>query len=461
MQENNLIKELIKANGECVDYIILQNCIGKDGQSTIETLRTVIKKIRKKTYNEIIQNQSGMGYKVNYCYDVDILRKFKIKKYTMIDAKVLILKGNNKKNELLSYQLSKFGFKCECVNTIAYAKELLNIEKFEYVISDLNLPDGEGIDFIRSIDDLNSTKVIILSGIEDIHYKDYLYFKGIIDYIVDVEDPSYLAYTIYKTIFKIESNTRFNNILVIESSKRICEQIKDLLLPRNYNVDILNDLSQAYELIKIKSYSLVILGIDYNNSFEFLNDVKSNIEKTLPFIILSDTHRTYSTVRESYKNGASECLRKPIFAEEFILKVDQLVESTKLLQEVMIQKKILDDYKKIVDQSTIVSKTDIKGIITYANNMFCQISGYTQDELIGKNHNIIRHPSTPKETFRQMWKTIKEEGKIWNGIVKNRTKDGNDYIVQTSILPLRNPEGEIIEFIALRNDITSIYKEKK
>ena len=126
LQENYLIKELIKANGECVDYKILQNCIGKDAQSTIETLRTVIKKIRKKTYNEIIQNQSGIGYKINYCYDVDILRKFKIKKYKTLDSKVLILKGNNKKNELLAYQLGKFGLKCQSVNTINHAKELEN-----------------------------------------------------------------------------------------------------------------------------------------------------------------------------------------------------------------------------------------------------------------------------------------------------------------------------------------------
>ena len=287
-----------------------------------------------------------------------------------------------------------------------------------------------------------------------------MYFKGIIDYIVDVEDPSYLAYTIYKTMLKVENNTVFNNILVIEPSKRVCEQIKDLLLPRNYNVDILNDISQAYELVKTKRYSLVVLGIEYHNCFDFLNDVKTNIEKTLPFIILSDAHRTYSTVRESYKNGAAECLRKPIFAEEFILKIDQLVDNSKLVFEIMEQKKIMDEYKRIVDQSAIVSKTDIKGIITYANNMFCKISGYTQDELIGKNHNIIRHPKTSKETFRQMWKTIKDEGKIWKGVVTNRTKEGKDYIVQTTILPLKNKEGEIVEFIALRNEITSLYKDK-
>ena len=176
--------------------------------------------------------------------------------------------------------------------------------------------------------------------------------------------------------------------------------------------------------------------------------------------MLSDTHRTYETVRESYKNGASECLRKPLFAEEFILKVDQFVDHSKLINEMISQKDIMDDYKTIVDQSTIVSKTDTKGIITYANDMFCKISGYSKEELIGQPHNIVRHPDVPKSVFRQMWKTIKKDEKIWTGVVKNKRKNGEEYVVQASILPLKNTEGEVVEYIALRNDITLLNKDK-
>ncbi|MCX6051775.1 MAG: PAS domain S-box protein [Campylobacterales bacterium] len=83
-----------------------------------------------------------------------------------------------------------------------------------------------------------------------------------------------------------------------------------------------------------------------------------------------------------------------------------------------------EQYKKAVDLSSVVSKTDPKGLITYANKNFCDISGYSQEELIGKSHNIITHPDTPVKTFAELWKTITSK-KIWKGIVKNRAKDGS------------------------------------
>ena len=121
----------------------------------------------------------------------------------------------------------------------------------------------------------------------------------------------------------------------------------------------------------------------------------------------------------------------------------------------------LNAYKMAIDETSIVSKTDLKGIITYVNKQFCEISEYTQEELIGHSHNIIRHPDTPKETFRDMWRVIKSK-KIWKGIVKNRTKSGKDYIVNATIIPILDMNNIIIEYIAVRHDITElmITKEK-
>ena len=81
---------------------------------------------------------------------------------------------------------------------------------------------------------------------------------------------------------------------------------------------------------------------------------------------------------------------------------------------------------KLKKDTLIVSETDEKGIILYANEGFCQISGYTKDELIGQDNSIVRHPDMPKESGLELWNTI-QAGKIWNGIVKNKTKDGDFY----------------------------------
>jgi PAS domain S-box-containing protein len=121
---------------------------------------------------------------------------------------------------------------------------------------------------------------------------------------------------------------------------------------------------------------------------------------------------------------------------------------------------LLEQYKNIVDISAIVSKADTNGNITYVNEKFCNISGYSRNELLGKNHNIVRHSDVPSSIYVDMWKTIKSK-KPWKGRLKNRSKDGKTYYVDTLINPLLDEKGEITEFISLRYDITNITNHKQ
>lgn len=86
----------------------------------------------------------------------------------------------------------------------------------------------------------------------------------------------------------------------------------------------------------------------------------------------------------------------------------------------------------------LVSQTDDKGVIRFANDDFCKIAGYSIEELIGKQHNIVRHPDMPKAAFKELWQTIKS-GKVWTGFVKNKTKNGGFYWVFATIYPMKNP----------------------
>ncbi len=96
---------------------------------------------------------------------------------------------------------------------------------------------------------------------------------------------------------------------------------------------------------------------------------------------------------------------------------------------------------KLNKDTLIVSETDEKGRIIYANEDFCKIAGYTKEELIGKPHNIVRHSDMPKWAFKDLWDTIKS-GKVWNGIVKNATKDGGYYWVYATIYPSLSSDGK-------------------
>ncbi len=118
------------------------------------------------------------------------------------------------------------------------------------------------------------------------------------------------------------------------------------------------------------------------------------------------------------------------------------------------------EYKKAIDESSIVSKTDKNGLITFVNKKFCEISGYEEDELIGKSHNIVRHPSMTKEFFNNLWKTITNK-EIFKGVIVNKKKNGLVYYVDTTIIPILDENKNIEEFIAIRHDITKVYEQKK
>jgi PAS domain S-box-containing protein/diguanylate cyclase (GGDEF)-like protein len=120
----------------------------------------------------------------------------------------------------------------------------------------------------------------------------------------------------------------------------------------------------------------------------------------------------------------------------------------------------LDAYKLAIDETSIVSKADSKGIITYVNKRFCEVSGFSQEELIGRPHNMVRHPDMSKSTFNNLWQTIKNK-KTWKGILKNITKDGGFYIVDATIIPIFDKEGNIIEYVGVRHDITALEMQKE
>ena len=115
----------------------------------------------------------------------------------------------------------------------------------------------------------------------------------------------------------------------------------------------------------------------------------------------------------------------------------------------------LKQYQDAIDASNIVSKTDINGIITFVNDEFCKISGYSRQELIGSPHNIVRHPDVKKSVFKKLWETILAK-KVYKGIVKNLSKDGKAFYLNATIIPILDDNGDIEEFVAIRHDVTNV-----
>ncbi len=133
----------------------------------------------------------------------------------------------------------------------------------------------------------------------------------------------------------------------------------------------------------------------------------------------------------------------------------QLNEELNITNEQLMEvQKELETQFLALNNAAIVSITDIRGTITYVNDTFCRISKYSREELIGKNHRIIRHPDMPASAFEELWKTI-TAGKVWKGVVKNKAKDGSAYWVHATITPILDNKGVPIKYISVRFDITA------
>jgi PAS domain S-box-containing protein len=124
-------------------------------------------------------------------------------------------------------------------------------------------------------------------------------------------------------------------------------------------------------------------------------------------------------------------------------------------RELGMLKNELQQFVDALDATSIVSKTDTEGRITFINNEFCRVSGYTSEELIGQAHNIIRHPDMDRAVFKEMWTTIRA-GKIFRGIIKNRKKNGEAYYVDSAIIPIMDIDKDIVEYLAIRYDVTEV-----
>lgn len=138
---------------------------------------------------------------------------------------------------------------------------------------------------------------------------------------------------------------------------------------------------------------------------------------------------------------------KEEFTRQLKLKVE---ERTRELEESQLESKYQLD---TMNESALVSVTDINGVITYANDKFCKVSRYLPEELIGKTHRIIKSDNQSDDIYTNLWQTI-TQGKVWNGEIQNKAKDGSFFWADTTIVPFFNTKGKIDKYVSVRFDIS-------
>jgi len=374
-----------------------------------------------------------------------------------IKYNILVVEDSELINKTIVKTLSKFGcYDIDRSFSFEQAREKLSNNDYAFIILDLNLPDAYGEELVSDIKNMSSAKIIILTVEVDVQMRESLFKLGILDYLVKDKNFLYSINSIDKVIQSVSRN-RGNTILIVDDSMFICKQTQSILSIRDYKTEIAQTAHDGFEILKSKSISTIILDMELpdRHGLELLRDIKKIPELThIPVVIISANDNP-ETVRDAFKLGVSYFIKKPFNVEELILKVDLSIDVYHKDIEILCKQKILNEYKDAVDDSSIVSKTDTKGIITFVNDRFCEISGYSRKELIGKPHNIVRHPDMPASIFKEIWETISSK-KRWNGKVKNLKKDGSYYWVESTISPIVDYDGNIVEYISIRVDITEL-----
>ena len=265
------------------------------------------------------------------------------------------------------------------------------------------------------------------------------------------------------------------------NGKRIAyvdDTYKEILIKAYPQIEFVKVDSLKQGLKKVKNdefFGLVeilpVVGHEIQKDFSNTLKISKEIFNNLPFsmatskdnIILNDIlNKLFSSISNENKdsinnNWISVNYEKMVDYEKvliagmvFLLIIFIISLKNRQINNINSQMK---KYIKIVDENVLTSSTDLDGNITYASEAFCEISGYSKDELIGTNHRIIRHSDMKESTYKELWETI-TSGKTWKGEIKNKKKNGDYYWVKASISPMFDNKGEIISYTAIREDIT-------
>jgi PAS domain S-box-containing protein/diguanylate cyclase (GGDEF)-like protein len=194
------------------------------------------------------------------------------------------------------------------------------------------------------------------------------------------------------------------------------------------------------------------------NGLEMVDKIRT-IYPDVPVIIASAFNDT-EFFQKAIKLKVENFVIKPIDIDKLLEDLKE-IKNKQIIQEGYLSRgKLLEEYKDIVDRSNYISKTNLKGQIIYVNDKFENLTGYKLEDIKGKSHSIMRHPEMRKSFYERLWKTILNKG-TWHGVIKNYSKSGEVFYVETTISPILDKDDNIVEFISISNNITQLVQNKK
>ena len=250
-------------------------------------------------------------------------------------------------------------------------------------------------------------------------------------------------------------------ILYAEDEETVGKSIVRMLT-KAVDIDYAKDGVEALHLYQENpDYDILITDIKMPNmnGIDLIKNIQKSYEK-VPFIIITTAFNDTDFLLESIELKVDKFLIKPIQIDHLFGYIEEFTRIIQSKYELAEQTRKFEHYREIVDQQNLISITNLDGVITFVNENFCKVSGYTQEELLGRNYNIVQHPNTTNDYYKELWSTITNK-KVFKSTIENLSKEGKSFYLRGVIAPFLNSEGEIIEFISIREDATKEVEQNK
>ena len=427
------------------------------------------------------------------------------------DLKVLIVEDRVEFRLLLGQMLKEIGegIKVEMVEDGATAVELIKVKKFDCVLLDYLLGDSTGSAILKEIRKVQpQIPVIVITAYYNDSIAKSISKAGASGFIAKSDlSPKTLAAALEEALsvsrsgrLETQPSQKFSlffdemegmKVLVVDDTPTNITVLRNILSEAKLNISVAPNGEVALNIAGKVMPDLILMdimmpGID---GFEACRQLKGNqATKNIPLIFISARAESEDYTK-GFSLGAVDYITKPFREEEVLARVhthlrlaqyvkrkektisdlnSEVINKNEALEQankeltlaygnekelVNSQSRELRFHKQAIDEHSIVSIADIKGNITYVNDKFCQVSGYSRDELIGQNHRILRSDEHNLEFFKDMWNTL-VSGKVWHGEIKNKNKSGGYYWVRTTIVPNLDKNKKPFQYIGIRTEIT-------
>lgn len=370
---------------------------------------------------------------------------------------------------LLIQFLEKSGYKVFYYLKIKdFEKAYSQNERASAIIMDMAFREGHiaGAETIQYLSekDKNFPPVIFISIHKDIEARLAAAQAGARRYFT----KPLVKHELLSTLDKLTHRVKYKpyRVLLIDDEQDVLDYYSTHLQDEGMEVLSFTNPLEAYESIEYFKPELIVLDLYMPEctGFDLARVIRQDDDHAYIPIVFLSSELDVGIQLTAMGLGGDDFLMKPVDAEYFIQAVTARVKRSRRINS--LNEKYKDalresEYRLItLDQHAMISMTDTAGTITFANEHFANISGYSEDELIGKNHRILQSGKHPVSFYEEMWATI-SSGEIWSGQICDRKKNGDEYWVESTIVPFMDENGLPYKYVAVRTEITEVKQSEE